>query len=147
MSSGRRSPACTWRASARAASTDHGARRLPALAVPRDPVQATLGRPPAVAVHDDGHVLRQGERFDAGQELRVLEGREVGHGHVRQSAHSHLPVSYQKVRISCSFFLRSSSTRWMNLSVIFWVWSWPRRPSSSEIFFSFSIVLSFLLAS
>src|SRR5438552_14986026 len=108
-----------------------GARRLDALAVARHPGQAALGGPAPVAIHDDGDV--RGHRLRAhGFQQRGLGG----HGH-------------QKDMISCSFFFRSSSILAMKRSVVFWIWSWPRRSSSSVIgvFLSFASALSLSLAS
>src|SRR5712692_2810634 len=55
--------------------------------------------------------------------------------------------NHQIARISCSFFLASSSTLAMNLSVAFWMASWPRRSSSCETFLSLAIALSLSVAS
>src|SRR5438094_520451 len=53
---------------------------------------------------------------------------------------------HQKDMISCSFFFRSSSILAMNLSVVFWIWSWPRRSSSSVIGALLSLASAFSLS-
>src|SRR2546426_1000847 len=110
---------------------DDRPRRLHAFAMAGHARQAALGRPAPVAVHDDGDVGGHRVRAD-GLQQRGLGGD----GH-------------QKDMISCSFFFRSSSILAMNLSVVFWIWSWPRRSSSSVIgaFLSLASAFSLSLAS
>src|SRR4029450_2631771 len=84
-----------------------------------------MGRPASVTVHDDGHVL----------------GNRLGANGFEQVAFR------QNERISCSFFLSNSSTLAMNLSVVFWIWSWLRRSSSSETFLSLARAFSRSFAS
>src|SRR5262245_25540347 len=108
--------------------TDDGARGLDPLAVTRHAWQAALGRPAAVAGHDDGHVRGHGVSAHALQE-RGLRGDR-----------------HQKDMISCSFFFRSSSILTTNRSVAFWIWSWPRRSSSSVIGAFLSLARAFSLS-
>ena len=88
------------------------ARRLDALAVTGDPRQAAAGRPSPVAVHDDRDVLGNGLGAD-GFEQRLLA---VARGHTMV-----ISRNAQNDKISCSFFLSSSSTLAMNRSVVFWI--------------------------
>src|SRR5204863_3623581 len=115
----------------RIGGADDRAGGLDTLAVAGHARQPALGGPAPVAVHDDGDVRGHRVRAD-----RLQQGRLGGDRH-------------QKDMISCSFFFRSSSILAMNLSVVFWIWSWPRRSSSSVIgaFLSLANALSLSLAS
>src|SRR5262249_39765205 len=105
--------------------------RFDALAMAGDARQSALRGPASVAVHDHGHVRGYGPRTHVFQQLGLRGDR------------------HQNDMISCSFFFRSSSIFAMNLSVAFWIWSWPRRSSSSVIgaFLSLASALSLSLAS
>src|SRR5438046_3744938 len=113
----------------RVGGADDRARRLHALAMAGHARQAALDRPAPVAVHDDGDVGGHRVRAD-GLQQRGLGGD----GH-------------QKDMISCSFFFASSSILAMNLSVVFWIWSWPRRSSSCDTCLSLASAFSLSLAS
>jgi hypothetical protein len=67
--------------------------------VPGHARQASAGRPAAITVHDDGDVLGDGLGAHGVEQLGLA----------------------QNVRISCSFFLSSSSTFVMKRSVVFWI--------------------------
>src|SRR5258705_3205548 len=101
------------------------ASRLHALVVSGHARQAAMGRPASVAVHDDGDML----------------GNRLGANGLEQVAFR------QNDRISCSFFFSSSSTLAMKRSVVFWIWSWLRRSSSSETFLSLASAFSRSFAS